>query len=482
MACQISKQLMKNYLLIVFLFLTEINIIAHPWKPKHRIIIDTDCGFDDFRTICMLLSAPDISVLGIVTSNGVLNAEIGYLKLNGLLSDLHHEGILTGVRNNEETTAKNCPSALKFEWGDLPDSTVSIRTAEEAIEYILGHTDESVEYICLGSLNTVAGLYKNSKIFREKIAIVLWSSEYLMNEDNFNYSIDKDAFRYITEETELRLSIINGSDSVFHYEPLITDQIQQLGNSYSNKIYQSLTSIQTPFANSFYDEHIALYLRDKNLFIADTLPDLIYCFLLPEHRNDIEENILKLVKGYSGDQNQVLNNFPLDSSYYQSDIQRIMCATIEKYGIEEWIAGVMTNEMHRHLGVYATIGTKMGIRAREYFGAGIDEVKIISFAGITPPYSCMNDGLQVSTGATLGHGLIKVASDTLNLPEAEFIYMGRKIKISLKEQYRKRIEREIREYSLIYGLTSDIYWELVRNAALYYWANWSRHDIFTIKE
>ncbi|MBN2522922.1 MAG: nucleoside hydrolase [Bacteroidales bacterium] len=473
---------MKNYLIIVFLFLTEIYTIAHPWKPKHRIIIDTDCGFDDFRTICMLLSATDISVLGIVTSNGVLNAQIGYLKLNALLSDLHHEGIFIGVSSNEETTAKNCSSALKFEWGVLPDSTVNIRTAKEAIESILRHTIEPVEYICLGSLNTVAGLYKNSQIFREQIQTVLWSSEYLMNEDNFNYSIDKDAFRYITEETQLKLNIINGSDSVFHYEPHITDKILQLGNSYSNKIYQSLTSVQIPYANSFYDEHIALYLHDNKLFIADTMPDLIYNALLPEGQNNIEDSFLALVKGYSGNQNQVLDDFPMDSSFYQPDIQKIIYPTIEKYGIEEWIACVMTNEMHRHLGVYATIGAKMGIRAREYFGAGIDELEIVSYAGSNPPFSCMNDGLQVSTGATLGHGLIKIASDTLNLPEAEFFYMGRKIKISLKEKYRIRIEREIREYNLVYGVTSDFYWEMVRNAALNHWTNWSRHEIFTIEE
>ena len=130
--------------------------------------------------------------------------------------------------------------------------------------------------------------------------------------------------------------------------------------------------------------------------------------------------------------------------------------------------------------MYAIIGNKMGVRAREYFGAGIDEMKIVSFAGVTPPYSCMNDGLQVSTGATLGHGLISVASDTLKLPEAEFSYMGRKIKITLKEKYRKRIESEISGYRLVYGLSSDMYWELVRKAALSYWASWNRHEIFTI--
>jgi pyrimidine-specific ribonucleoside hydrolase len=152
-----------------------------------------------------------------------------------------------------------------------------------------------------------------------------------------------------------------------------------------------------------------------------------------------------------------------------------------KYGHDEWTSGVMANEMHRHLGIYAIIGVKMGIRAREYFGAGVDEMSVISLAGMTPPFSCMNDGLQISTGATLGHGLIRIASDSLKLPVAEFTYLNRKIRISLKSEIRDKVEAEVKELSRIHGLDSDIYWDLVRNKAIRYWANYNRHEIFTIE-
>ena len=74
--------------------------------------------------------------------------------------------------------------------------------------------------------------------------------------------------------------------------------------------------------------------------------------------------------------------------------------------MKEWKIVVLTNEFHEHMGIYSILGAKMGLRAREYFHLGIDELEILSFAGSTPPVSCLNDGLQVSTGATLGHGTI----------------------------------------------------------------------------
>lgn len=465
----------------VLVLLIGINATAHPWKPDHKIIIDTDCGIDDYRAICMLLNAPDIRVVGIITSNGVLDAEKGYVKLRNLLSDWHHEGILCGITNYAEAEGENCGVALNFSWGEESGLIEKKYTAKQLTEYVLNNTKGNVDYVCLGSLNSVVGLYNESSVFRKRVGSIIWSSDAAMNDENYNYCLDKDAFRYITEETDLNLKIITVAENSLKYDTPIIMKIQEIGNTCANKVYSSFTSIQSPFATVFYDERIPIYFRNEQLFQSDTLSHFIQYKLVTTELSEIENYILKLIEGYSGDENQVLEYFPMDSSFYQSDIQKIMYKAIENYGAEEWIAGVLSNELHRHLGVYAIIGTKMGIRAREYFGAGIDEIKIISFAGVTPPFSCMNDGLQVSTGATLGHGLIKLASDTFKLPVAEFTYMGRTIKISLKEKYRQRIEREISEYRLVYGLSSDMYWEMVRNAALNYWVNWSRHEIFTIK-
>ena len=107
---------MNKILLVILLTVFGNTLYGHPWKPVHNVIIDTDCGFDDYRTICMLLAAPDIKVLGIVTSDGVLDAQTGYYKLRSLLLDLHHEGILTGASSYSRGKTDDCLSAKAFEW------------------------------------------------------------------------------------------------------------------------------------------------------------------------------------------------------------------------------------------------------------------------------------------------------------------------------------------------------------------------------
>jgi pyrimidine-specific ribonucleoside hydrolase len=157
-----------------------------------------------------------------------------------------------------------------------------------------------------------------------------------------------------------------------------------------------------------------------------------------------------------------------------------MNKTIQKYGNEEWAACVLTNELHRHVGIYAIIGAKMGIRAREYFGAGVDEMKLISYAGNYPPISCMNDGLQVSTGATVGHGLLTVLPNVEAQPKVIFEYLGQQIEFTLKEEYRQKLEKEVKQLAIIYGINSNIYWDLVRQIALNCWFNWDRNELFEI--
>jgi pyrimidine-specific ribonucleoside hydrolase len=471
---------MNRFYITAFLCLFGFGVLAHPWKPAHYIIVDTDCGFDDYRAICMLLAAPDIRVLGIVASNGVLDAKTGYGKVNSLLGDLHHEGILTGI-NYAGADPKNCFHADNFSWGKDTESVNNVLSAKQLVEDILGNIKEPVDYVCLGSLGTVKQLYPESALFRENIRSIIWSSDFPGDKNDFNNKLDEEAFQFVNEKAGMPLKIISAGEAPFSYDTLIIDKIGDIGTPYAEKISSSFGISRSPFARFFFDERIPVFLARNDLFEVDTLHQFIHFQMLQADKAKIEDCIIRLAAGYQGNQNQVLSGFPLDTTFYQADIRQIMDVTIKKYGLEEWIAGVMANELHRHLGVYAIIGTKMGIRAREYFGSGVDEMKIISYAGIVPPFSCMNDGLQVSTGATLGHGLIDIARDSVILPEAEFVYMGRTIRVCLKEKYREKIKREISTYRIVYGLSSDMYWEMVRNAALNYWMNWNRYEIFTIK-
>jgi pyrimidine-specific ribonucleoside hydrolase len=176
----------------------------------------------------------------------------------------------------------------------------------------------------------------------------------------------------------------------------------------------------------------------------------------------------------------VFFGFPMHDEDYSADVLKIRDEAIARYGKEEWRFNVLTSELHGHLGIYAIIGSKMGLFAREILAAGHDELGIVSYAGSRPPVSCLNDGLQVSTGATLGHGLIKVLQVEKPVPFAEFTYKETKIKISLKEPIMNEIEETVKKAAVSSGGLTDEYWMRIRELALQYWLNLDRNDIFTV--
>ena len=169
--------------------------------------------------------------------------------------------------------------------------------------------------------------------------------------------------------------------------------------------------------------------------------------------------------------------------------------TIARWGKEEWRAVILTNEIHGHIGIYSTIGAKMGIYALEFISRccnKMENLKILSFAGSRPPVSCFNDGLQISTGATLGHGAIEIAKSSAESRDGtdarvEAIFRFRTIcsteakemqlRVWLKEELRQQIAGDIANAVKQYGHTPD-YWLQVRRLALDYWQQWNRAEIF----
>lgn len=178
----------------------------------------------------------------------------------------------------------------------------------------------------------------------------------------------------------------------------------------------------------------------------------------------------------------VLKSFHISLDQYADDVQCIVGTCIERYGIREWKLAVMTNEIHGHLGIYSTLGTKMGLFAREWFEKeGITgHISVVSFAGDVPPVSCLNDGLQISTGATVGHGLIHISDEPLKRAEAIFTCRDKTLRIKLKPAYEDKIREDIRQGVQQYG-SSPAYWQYVRKLALRYWAEWNRNLIFELE-
>jgi hypothetical protein len=64
---------------------------------------------------------------------------------------------------------------------------------------------------------------------------------------------------------------------------------------------------------------------------------------------------------------------------------------------------------HGHIGPYAVLGYRIGQRAMDVLEAGkYFDMHVTVTGPKTTPYTCLIDGLQVSTGCTLGKGNIAV--------------------------------------------------------------------------
>jgi pyrimidine-specific ribonucleoside hydrolase len=79
-------------------------------------------------------------------------------------------------------------------------------------------------------------------------------------------------------------------------------------------------------------------------------------------------------------------------------------------------------------------------------------------------------------------GTIHLATHGRTKPSAIFTYKNRSIRISLKKEYLERVDADIKEGIMKFGLMDDGYWKLIRHNALKYWVEWDRNKIFDIEE
>ncbi len=477
---------MKRIFLSLAFFLVFIAVSAHPWKPSNYVIIDTDGGVDDIKAISMLLASRDVRVLAITVSPGVLSTDSAYVKVKSLLNSYYHEGIPVGINREAKFKSPNYENAAVTVWGSPAGiDPAKAPEADDIIVEMLNAESTPVRFISLGGLSTARYITLHEEIAREQIKEFIWSSDGINDKEGFNYNIDKDAAKYILQQTNIPVSIVCGANILG--EPFYDDSLQEFistcSTPYGKKIdyYFSLETARAhPFSFTAYDEMIPLFVHYPGLFTKNESGSVTE--YVPADLNGLRNSFLTIINGETVAQNQVIMSMPTDTSFYFEDMRPYVKPIIDKYGPDEWFSGIIASELHRHLGVFAIVGVKMGIRAREYFDTGVDEFTANTYVGSTPPLSCMNDGIQVSTGATPGHGLLFVNDEPPLSATVDFTYLDRTIRISLKKELEQQISTELKEINFIYGLDSNIYWELVRQKTLKYWLEFDRHEIFTIEE
>lgn len=473
---------MKKTIILLALILTSISSFSHPWKPAHYVLIDTDGGIDDMRAITLLLASPDVRVLGIIVSPGALNADSAYVKVKSLLYAFYHEGVPVGINRSSRFRSPDFPVAMNTSWGKKYNADLKkAPAANEMISEILSFEKSKISFISLGSLSAAASAMEEIPAFSTGIKEIIWSGDGMERKDGFNLSADRSAAEtVINGKIPVRVvRTVNGSS---FYDNAMIKEIAGIPGGYSGAIsafFKNQGTSGHAYSYDANDEMTSLYLQFPGYFMTDKKTGSLFC--PPDTISKLKAGYVRMLSGSTVPRNQVIRNMPFDGSFYFDDLAPAVPSIIERYGLDEWSSGVLASELHRHLGTFAIIGVKMGIRAREYFNTGVDEFKAVSYAGSMPPLSCMNDGIQVSTGATPGHGLLTVINENTS-PIAEFTYMNRKIRLTLKPEIAVKISEELKQINFVYGLDSNIYWELVRKNTIRYWQNLDRHEIFEIEE
>jgi formylmethanofuran dehydrogenase subunit E len=123
-------------------------------------------------------------------------------------------------------------------------------------------------------------------------------------------------------------------------------------------------------------------------------------------------------------------------------------------------------EFHGHLGPFVVIGYKMGEISKIKLGKNPFHKKAIIWTGNKTPLSCIIDGIQLSSGCTLGKGNINIKNK--RIPKAKFINdNGRKIEIILKKEIFDEIQnidgmKNLEDYSkTIFNKSYDELFEII---------------------
>jgi len=484
-----KEQIVCIVLLVVLVF--SVAGIAHTYKLP--VVVDTDTALDDLRAITMLLNSDGVDIRLIVTSDGSSSPRGGYENVSRLLTYFHQNDTRVAAGR---TLSKPSPEwrsiSENIEWPSLTSGSHNNRkTASAAVEIVrtLEKQSGKVVYLCLGPMTNISDAIRLNPGIKDKISsVVFFGAASGSDNDSWNYRRDAQSADFLFSSGLRIVCFTIPKGKLIPLDKTLLSRIKKI-NTKASRIFVAMhrsAAVRRRIEDrhmKIWDEMIAIYLNKPSIFkFAPQAGKRSVMILSDVKYEKIPEIYLKSLGNpadfHLGARKAVIfKKFPVSQSLFREDVGRYVREIIDKHGYEEWKACLLTNEFHRHLGIYSIIGAKMGIRAREILNAPFDELQLISYAGRKPTISCMNDGLQVSTGASLGRGTIVIA-DTASRPAAIFIYEDKKLTLKIKKEVTGRIKKDIKMLSEKFGFVSPEYYENLRILSVRYWLELNRNEIF----
>ena len=479
----------KRLILALCMFLLFVpHLHAHTYQVP--LLVDTDMALDDMRTLVMLLNSDMADIRLIVSSDGAASPRAGADNIRRLLKYFEKQGTDVGIGR-----ALDKPAPRWRSWCENPGWPETITTPEssalpavQAVIKTLNTVDGEVVYLCLGPLTNLADALHSDSGIKKKISRVIFFGGLPGDPDpGWNYTRDPESAEFVYKSGMNICALYISGRGWPPFDQKLYDRIRRIDTPAARMVSAlhktpAISRLLSEGHFHIWDEMTAIFISCPSLFrfVPTEMSDVMR---LTDYKADKVQEIYVKLLGPGADfhldtrKAVVLNDFPYDPLLFREDLRPHVEEIIRRYGLEEWKACILTNEFHRHLGIYSIIGAKMGIRAREILDAPFDTLEVLSFAGNRPPLSCMNDGLQVSTGASLGRGTISLSEGKLR-PAAAFVHKNHKISLTIKDEVVEKIKADIQSALKKYGGLNPEYFAYIRKLSIRYWKDLDRKEIF----
>jgi pyrimidine-specific ribonucleoside hydrolase len=456
-------------------------VAAH--EQTAPVIVDADLALDDARALALLLNAPDVAIRAVVTSDGACPPDVGATNVLRVLKYFGREEIPVGAgRKLGQPAPAWAERSVALGWSDLPVSTRTSGNASAVLAVAFAGDTNRFTWIALGPLSNLADLLRAQPEVKARIARVLYcGGAPEAARPGWNTQRDPEAARAVFASGLEIVPVQLPDERTLVVDASLLAEIRRI-DSPAARLFTRLhehAELQPLIAAGHFrawDETVVLAFFQPwfGPGAAAGVQSLDCDFVRTAYLK-----ALAAPAGGVGERTLVtLREFPLDPAQYQPDLQPLVWDIIARHGVEEWKLNVLTSELHRHLGLYSILGAKMGLRARELFGASLDELHVESQAGLRPPVSCLNDGLQTATGASLGRGTIRVPETNAPQAAAVFTFNGRKLQMRVRTEAVRKIQAQLREAVQKHGDLTPAYFAAVRRISLEAWRDLDRHEIF----
>jgi len=477
---------LRYTVLLLLLFVSApLKSLGH--DVRIPMIIDMDCALDDMRSLILLLQSGHADLLAVVASDGSASPAMGARNIARVLSEYDISGVLIGTGRELSVPAPPWrPMSDSLGWSGIEpyDSGDTIVSAVDAILNALSIRDDKVTYICLGPLTNLADALRTKPSLLGRIDAIYYSDSPPGSDEHcWNTKRDEESAHLVLRSGIPFFAVyLNDSELLRFDEDMLHDiySIESTAGRLLTELHEDDRVLKLVKNGHFrtWDETVALLIIDPTIATLKETDAMIPLYTINDWDSDKSRDAyLDAVAAIPPRIPVIFETFPSDPAQMRNDVRPFVDSLIEKHGYEEWKAAVITNEFHRHLGMYSLIGAKMGIRAREILEASLDDLEVISYTGLEPPISCLIDGLQAATGASLGRGSINVVGDDPK-PAAEFVMKGRRLRLVVKESVVKTVRETISELKNKHGGFTPLYYTALREYAIDFWVNQDRKEIF----